>query len=57
MPVIVHCSKLMKKIDKPYYNVHKFCLSCNKKFEDKLKAEGKYQELFNEINNKVIDIE
>ena len=49
------CSKLMKRVDKPYYNIHQFCLDCFAKFEDKLKAEGKYQEYYNEINNKIID--
>ncbi len=49
------CSKLMKRVDKPYYNIHQFCLDCFAKFEDKLKAEGKYQEYYNGINNKIID--
>ena len=49
------CKKLMNRTDKPYYNVHKFCLVCYAKFEDKLKAEGKYEEYFNKINNKVIN--
>ena len=49
------CSKLMKRVDKPYYNIHKFCLSCYAVFEDKLKAEGKYEEHFNKINNSVVD--
>ena len=49
------CSKLMKRVDKPYYNIHQFCLDCFAKFEDKLKAEGKYQEYYKEINNKIID--
>jgi hypothetical protein len=49
------CSKLMKRADKPYYNIHQFCLDCFAKFEDKLKAEGKYQEYYKEINNKIID--
>ena len=50
-----NCSKLMKRVDKPYYNVHKFCLTCFAKFEDKLKSEGRYQEYYSEINNKIID--
>ena len=50
-----NCKKLMKRVDKPYYNIHKFCLDCYAKFEDKLKTEGKYKEYFNKINNKVID--
>ena len=49
------CKKLMKRVDKPYYNVHKFCLDCYARFEDKLKREGKYKEYFDKINNKVID--
>ena len=49
------CKKLMKRVDKQYYNVHKFCLDCYARFEDKLKAEGKYDEHFNGINNKIID--
>ncbi len=49
------CKKLMKRIDKPYYNIHKFCLDCQAKFEDDLKAKGEYTEYFNNINNKIID--
>jgi len=50
------CKKIMnQRVDKPYYEVHKFCLKCYAKFEDKLKSEGKYEEYFNAINNKVID--
>jgi hypothetical protein len=49
------CKKLMKRVDKPYYNVHKFCLDCFAKFEDKLKNEDKYQEYYNGINNNIID--
>jgi len=49
------CSKLMKRVDKPYYNVHKYCLDCHARAEDKLKAEGKYEEHYNKINNKILD--
>ena len=49
------CKKLMKRSDKPYYNIHKFCLNCYAKFEDKLKSEGKYKSHFSKINNKIID--
>ena len=35
-----NCSKLMKRVDKPYYNVHKYCLDCHAKAED---------------NNKILD--
>ena len=50
------CKKIMdKRVDKPYYNIHKFCLGCYAKFTDKLKSEGKYEEYFDEINNKVLD--
>ena len=50
------CNKLMKKrVDKHYYNIYKFCLDCFAVFEDKLKAEGKYKDYFNEINNKILD--
>ena len=45
----------MNRVDKPYYNIHKFCLDCYAKFEDKLKQEGKYKEHFDKINNKIID--
>ena len=45
----------MKRSDKPYYNIHKFCLNCYAKFEDKLKSEGKYKSHFSKINNKIID--
>tara|TARA_B110000305_G_C19299169_1_gene568267 strand:+ start:59 stop:637 length:579 start_codon:yes stop_codon:yes gene_type:complete len=48
------CNKLMKRVDKPYYNIHKYCLDCYAKFEDKLKAEGNYHSYFNNINNEVI---
>jgi hypothetical protein len=44
-----------RRVDKPYYHTYNFCLNCYAKFEDKLKAEGKYEEHFNEVNNKVID--
>jgi hypothetical protein len=50
-----NCSKLMKRVDKPYYNVHRYCLDCHAKAEDKLKKEGKYEEHYNKINNKIID--
>jgi hypothetical protein len=49
------CSNLMKRVDKPYYRIHKFCLDCYAKFEDKLKKENKYNQYFNNINNKIID--
>ena len=49
------CGKLMKRIDKPYYSIHGHCLDCHAKFEDKLKAEGKYEEYYNKINDKIID--
>ena len=49
------CGKLMKRTDKPYYNVHKYCLDCHARFEDKLKQEGKYEEHYNKINNEIID--
>lgn len=49
------CKKLMKRVDKPYYNTHKFCLDCFAKFEDKLKREGTYSEHYNSINNQIID--
>ena len=47
------CSKLMKRVDKPYYNIHKYCLDCHARFEDKLKKEGRYEEHYNKINNKI----
>ena len=45
----------MKRVDKPYYNIHKHCLDCHAKFEDKLKREGKYKDHYNKINDKIID--
>jgi len=45
------CSKLMKRVDKPYYNIHKHCLDC----QDKLKKEGKYEYYYDKINDKIID--
>ena len=50
-----NCGKLMKRVDKPYYNVYKYCLDCHAKAEDKLKAEGKYEEHYAKINNKILD--
>jgi|TARA_R100001230_G_C5603589_1_gene116849 transcription elongation factor Elf1 len=56
MPLLCpKCSKLMKRIDKPYYNANKHCLNCQAKFEDQLKKEGKYAEHYNKINDKIID--
>ena len=45
----------MKRVDKPYYNVYRYCLGCHAKAEDKLKAEGKYEEHYAKINNKILD--
>jgi hypothetical protein len=50
-----NCGKLMKRVDKPYYNVHKYCLDCHAKAEDKLKQEGKYEEHYKNLNNQIID--
>jgi hypothetical protein len=50
-----NCSKLMKRVDKPYYNVYKYCLDCHAKAEDKLKQEGKYEEHYKNLNNQIID--
>ena len=30
----------MKRVDKPYYNVYRYCLDCHARAEDKLKKEG-----------------
>ena len=49
------CGKLMKRVDKPYYNVHGYCLDCHAKAEDKLKKEGIYKEHYNKINDKILD--
>ena len=49
------CSKLMKRVDKPYYNIHKYCLDCHARFEDKLKKEGRYEEHYSKINNEILD--
>ena len=43
------------RVDKPYYLTYQSCLGCFAKFTDKLKKEGKYEEYFNDINNKVLD--
>jgi hypothetical protein len=51
-----NCKKVMKRVDKPYYNVYRYCLDCVAKAEDKLKAEGKYEEHYTKINNKIIDL-
>ena len=45
----------MKRVDKPYYNIHKFCLDCFAKFEDDLKNKGIYKKHYDDINNKIID--
>ena len=50
-----NCGKLMKRVDKPYYNVYKYCLDCHAKAEDKLKVEGTYEEHYAKINNKILD--
>lgn len=56
MPLLCpKCSKLMKRVDKPYYNTSKHCLNCHAKFEDQLKKEGKYEEHYNKVNDKIID--
>ena len=44
----------MKRVDKPYYNIHKYCLDCHAKAEDKLRIKGEYKEHYDSINNKVI---
>ena len=50
------CKKTMhSRVDKPYYLTYQSCLGCFAKFTDKLKKEGKYEEYFNDINNKVLD--
>ena len=49
------CGKLMKRVDKPYYNIHKYCLDCHARAEDKLRAKGNYKEHYDNINNKIID--
>jgi|TARA_R100000482_G_scaffold107767_1_gene50087 hypothetical protein len=49
------CKKLMNRADKPYYNIHRFCLNCFAKYEDKLKNEGKYKEHYDHINDLIID--
>ena len=49
------CGKLMKRVDKPYYQIHGYCLDCHAKFEDKLKREDKYKDHYNKINDKIID--
>ena len=49
------CNKVMKRVDKPYYNIHKHCLDCHAKFEDKLKKEGNYEKYYIKLNNKILD--
>tara|TARA_Y100000356_G_C11132564_1_gene220911 strand:+ start:91 stop:657 length:567 start_codon:yes stop_codon:yes gene_type:complete len=50
------CKKTMnRRVDKPYYQIYQFCLNCYAKFEDKLKAEGKYEEHFKKLNSEIID--
>ena len=49
------CGKLMKWVDKPYYNIYKFCLDCHARAEDKLKKEGKYNDHYGKINDKILD--
>ena len=50
------CSKLMKRVDKPYYLIDKHCLTCHAKFEDELKKDKeKYDKHYSDINNKILD--
>ena len=49
------CGKLMKRVDKPYYNIHKYCLDCHARAEDKLKKEGNYYKHYDKINDKILD--
>ena len=45
----------MKRPDKKYYIIHKFCLNCFAKFEDNLRNKGSYKDYYNKINNQIID--
>jgi transcription elongation factor Elf1 len=50
------CSKLLKRVDKPYYNIDKHCLTCHAKFEDELKKDKeKYNKYYSEMNDKILD--
>jgi len=49
------CKKIMKRPDKKYYIIHKFCLNCFAKFEDNLRNKDSYKDYYNKINNQIID--
>jgi len=57
MPLLCpKCNKVMKKrLDKQYYNIHKFCFDCVVDFEHELKKTGKWEEYHNNIHNDEID--
>lgn len=57
MPLLCpKCNKVMKKkLDKQYYNIHKFCFDCVVDFEHELKKTGKWEEYHNNIHNNEID--
>jgi len=57
MPLLCpKCSRVMKKkLDKQYYNIHKFCFDCVVDFEHELKKTGKWEEYHNKIHNNEID--
>jgi hypothetical protein len=49
------CGKVMKKIDKKFYEQHKKCLNCQVNYETHLKVENKWGEYKNNIINEDID--
>lgn len=57
MPLLCpKCNKVMKKkLDKQYYNIHKFCFDCVVDFEHELKKTGKWEEYQRKIHNDEID--
>lgn len=62
MPLLCpNCKRVMKKrIDKQFYNIHKFCFDCVIDFEAELKKQGKWEEYQrkiknNELDNKIIE--
>ena len=57
MPLLCpKCKHVMKKrIDKQYYNIHKFCFDCVIDFEADLKKQGKWEEYQKDIKNNELD--
>jgi phage FluMu protein Com len=49
------CNKIMKKVDKKFYQQHKRCLNCQTVFETNLKSKGEWNLYKNKIINDDID--